>query len=78
MQKPIHKVQPGDLVSRVKYTEPWVCEELFMVMDITQPIGYEHYRGDPLKTHEISLKLWEVTEPPNHTHWAAMNLYEVV
>ena len=49
-----------------------------MVMEVTVPIGYEWYRGNPLKTHEISLKLWEVTEPPNHTHYAPSNLYEVV
>ena len=49
-----------------------------MVMEITAPIKYEHYRGDPLKTHEISLKLWEVTEPIGHTHYAQSNLYEVI
>jgi hypothetical protein len=48
-----------------------------MVMQITHPLGYEWYRGNPLYTHEISLKLWEVTEPPSHTHWAQSNLYEV-
>ena len=49
-----------------------------MVMDITAPVGYEWYRGHPLYTHEVTLKLWEVTELPNHTHWASSNLYEVV
>jgi len=74
--KPIHKVEVGDLVRSVKYSYP-SCE-IFMVMDVTEPIGYEWYRGNPLYTHEISLKLWEVTEPPNHTHYAPSNLYEVV
>jgi hypothetical protein len=49
-----------------------------MVMEVTEPIGYEWYRGNPLYTHEISLKLWEVTEPPNHTHYSPSNLYEVI
>ena len=35
-------------------------------------------RGDPLKIHELTLKLWEVTEPTGHTHYAPANLYEVV
>jgi len=78
MLNEIHKVQVGDLVSRIKYTEPWTCKEVFMVMEVTEPIGYEWYRGSPLYTHEISLKLWEVTEPPNHTHYAPSNLYEIV
>ena len=75
MQKAIHKVEVGDLVQSVKYGPP---TEIFMVMEVTVPIGYEWYRGNPLKTHEISLKLWEVTEPPNHTHRAPSNLYEIV
>ena len=75
MQKAIHKVQVGDLVRSVKYGP---STEIFMVMEVTEPIGYEWYRGNPLYTHEISLKLWEVTEPPNHTHYAPSNLYEVV
>jgi len=75
MQKAIHKVEVGDLVQSVKYGPP---TEIFMVMEVTVPIGYEWYRGSPLYTHEISLKLWEVTEPPNHTHYAPSNLYEVV
>ena len=75
MQKRIHKVEVGDLVRSVKYGP---ATEIFMVMEVTEPIGYEWYRGNPLYTHEISLKLWEVTEPPNHTHYAPSNLYEVV
>ena len=75
MQKAIHKVEVGDLVQSVKYGPP---TEIFMVMEVTEPIGYEWYRGNPLYTHEISLKLWEVTEPPNHTHYSPSNLYEVV
>ena len=49
-----------------------------MVMDVSEPIGYEWYRGNPLYTHEVCLKLWEVTEQPNHTHWAPSNYYEIV
>ena len=75
MQKAIHKVEVGDLVRSVKFGP---ATEIFMVMEVTEPIGYEWYRGNPLYTHEISLKLWEVTEPPNHTHYAPSNLYEVV
>jgi len=75
MLNEIHKVQVGDLVRSVKYGP---STEIFMVMEVTEPIGYEWYRGNPLYTHEISLKLWEVTEPPNHTHYAPSNLYEVV
>ena len=75
MQKRIHKVEVGDLVRSVKYGP---ATEIFMVMEVTEPIGYEWYRGNPLYTHEISLKLWEVTEPPNHTHYAPSNLYEVI
>jgi hypothetical protein len=74
MLNEIHKVQVGDLVRSVKYGP---STEIFMVMEVTEPIGYEWYRGNPLYTHEISLKLWEVTEPPNHTHYAPSNLYEV-
>jgi len=75
VQKRIHKVEVGDLVRSVKYGP---ATEIFMVMEVTEPIGYEWCRGNPLYTHEISLKLWEVTEPPNHTHYAPSNLYEVV
>ena len=75
MLNEIHNVQVGDLVRSVKYGP---STEIFMVMEVTEPIGYEWYRGNPLYTHEISLKLWEVTEPPNHTHYAPSNLYEVV
>ena len=75
MQKRIHKVEVGDLVRSVKFGP---ATEIFMVMEVTEPIGYEWYRGSPLYTHEISLKLWEVTEPPNHTHYAPSNLYEIV
>ncbi len=75
-KKPIHKVEVGDLVRNVKFS--YSSYEVFMVVDITHPIGYEWYRGNPLYTHEVSLKLWEVTEPINHTHYAQSNLYEVV
>jgi len=49
-----------------------------MVMDVITYSGDEHHRGNPLKTHEISLKLWEVTEPLDHTHYAPSNLYEII
>ena len=75
MKKAIHKVEIGDLVRSVSYGPP---TEIFMVVDITEPIGYEWYRGSPLYTHEVSLKLWEVTEPIGHTHYGQSNLYEVV
>ena len=74
MLNEIHKVQVGDLVRSVK---DGPSTEIFMVMEVTEPIGYS-YRGRRDKTHEISLKLWEVTEPPNHTHRAPSNLYEIV
>ena len=74
MLNEIHKVQVGDLVRSVKYGP---STEIFMVMEVTEPIGYS-YRGRRDKTHEISLKLWEVTEPPGHTHYAPSNLYEIV
>ena len=79
MSKPIHKVEVGDLVRNISYSD-WNTyrTEVFMVVDITEPIGYEWYRGNPLYTHEISLKLWEVTEPTTHTHYAQLNLYEIV
>jgi len=78
MNKRIHNVQVGDLVRRCSFARPEHRGDIFMVMEVTAPIKYEHYRGDPLKTHEISLKLWEVTEPIDHTHYAPSNLYEVV
>jgi hypothetical protein len=78
VQKAIHKVEVGDLVRNVKYSVDHPGGEFFMVMDVTAPVGYEWYRGNPLYTHEVTLKLWEVTESPNHTHWAQSNLYEVV
>ncbi len=79
MQKAIHKVEVGDLVRNISYSD-WNTfrTEIFMVMEVTEPIGYEWYRGNPLYTHEISLKLWEIREQPNHTHWAQSNLYEVM
>ena len=77
MNKGIHKVELGDLVRSVNGVHI-DGGELFMVMDITSPVGYEWYRGNPLYIHEVTLKLWEVTELPNHTHWAPSNLYEVV
>ena len=76
MKKAIHKVEVGDLVRSVKYSYP--SQEVFMVMDVITYSGDEHHRGNPLKTHEISPKLWEVTEPPDHTHYGPSNLYEVV
>ena len=80
----IHAVKVGDLVRSIRYSyspsrrKDITSSEVFMVMAITSPIGFEWYRGNPLYTHEISLKLWEVTEPPSHTHYAQSNLYEVV
>ena len=78
MQKAIHKVEVGDLVRSVKYSVDHPGPEVFMVMDVSEPIGYEWYRGNRLYTHEVCLKLWEVTEQSNHTHWAPSNYYEIV
>ena len=81
MQKAIHKVEVGDLVRSVKFSADHggvAAREIFMVMEVTEPVGYQWYRGSPLYTHEISLKLWEIREQPNHTHWAQSNLYEIV
>ena len=81
MQKPIHRVQPGDLVRR----EGWVDyerypnavrpPELFIVMEVQGP---DDCRGRAIKTHEMTLKLWEGTEPDGHFSHVPMNLYEVV
>jgi|TARA_R110000824_G_scaffold20422_6_gene76924 hypothetical protein len=80
VSKGIHKVQVGDLVRSIKYS--YSSYELFMVVEINDPKKLPHgrktFRGDPLKIHELTLKLWEVTEPTGHTHYAPANLYEVV
>jgi hypothetical protein len=78
MNRAIHTVKVGDLVRHVKYSIDHPGTEVFMVMDITAPVGYEWYRGNAMYTHEITLKLWEVTEPVDHTHWGPSNWYEIV
>ena len=81
MMKPIHRAQPGDLVRRLgpmdneRYPNAWRPPELFMVMDVQGP---DNCRGRAIKTHEMTLKLWEVTEPHGHFSHVPMNLYEVV
>jgi hypothetical protein len=32
----------------------------------------------PLRSHEMTLKLWEVTEPPGHHHHAPASFYMIV
>jgi len=46
-----------------------------MVLAVTGPAIH---RSNPLKTHEMTLRLWEVSELPSQWHEASMNLYEVV
>lgn len=81
MQKPIHRVKPGDLVRREgwvdyeRYPNAWRPPELFIVMEVQGP---DDCRGRAIKTHEMTLKLWEVTEPHGHFSHTPMNLYEVV
>jgi len=81
VQKPIHRVQPGDLVRRQGWVDydrhPNACRptELFVVMEVQGP---DDCRGRAIKTHEMTLKLWEVTEPDGHFSHVPMNLYEVV
>ena len=73
--KPIHKVQVGDLVRSVRTSYFTTRVETFMVMAIT---GLAIYRDNALKTHEMTLRLWEVSESPSQWHDASMNLYKVV
>lgn len=73
--KPIHKVQVGDLVRSVRTSYFTTRDEIFMVMAVTGPAIH---RSNPLKTHEMTLRLWEVSELPSQWHEASMNLYEVV
>ena len=46
-----------------------------MVVEVQGP---DDCRGRAIKTHEMTLKLWEVTEPQGHFSHVPMNLYEVV
>ena len=64
----IHTVKVGDLVRRDR---GFGNGELFMVIDVA---------GEPcaLRSHEMTLKLWEVTEPPGHHHHAPASLYMIV
>ncbi len=80
-KKPIHRAAPGDLVRRVGWfdydrhpTAPRPTE-LFMVMDVQGP---DNCRGRAIKTHEMTLVIWEVSEPAGHHSHVPMNLYEVV
>ena len=68
-------MKPGDLVRRIHYSEDGYKrdKELFMVLDI---IGEHHGRRD--KTHEMTLKIWEVTELPTQMSHVPMNIFEVV
>ena len=73
--KPIHKVQVGDLVRSVRTSYFTTRVETFMVMAVTGPAMH---RYNALKTHEMTLRLWEVSESPSQWHDASMNLYKVV
>ena len=78
---PIHRVEPGDLVRHVgwvdytRHRHAVRPPELFMVMEV---LGPEDCRGRAIKTHEMTLKLWEVSEPVGHYSHVPMNMYEVV
>ena len=63
----------GDLVKRVHYSDILYGEdkERFLVIDI---VGEYHGRRD--KTHQMTLKIWEVTEPIGHYSLVPMNVYE--
>ncbi len=79
--KPIHRVEVGDLVRRASpmdrtiYPKSYQYPEIYMVMEITGP---DLCRGRAIKTHEMTLKLWEVTGPTDRHTLRAMNLYEIV
>ena len=81
MTKPIHRVEVGDLVRRTSpmdrtiYPRSYQYPEVYMVMDVQGP---DDCRGRAIKAHEMTLKLWDVTTPPDHIRLRAMNLYEVV
>ena len=68
-------MKKGDLVRRVHYSAAAYTrdKELFMVISIT---GEFHGQRD--KTHEMTLGLWEVTEPTGHVSHLPMNVFEVV
>lgn len=65
----------GDLVRRIHYSDDGYKrdKELFIVLDI---IGDHHGRRD--KTHEMILKVWEVTELLDQVSHVPMNIFEVV
>lgn len=82
MSKKIHDVEPGDLVRRSEEfcrISPNYRGRMFLVLDITAPIGYENYRGDPTKTDEMSIQLLALDGPwACQPQWVSMNLYEVI
>ena len=79
--KPIHRAEPGDLVRHVGWVDyaryPHAARpvEVFMVVEVQGP---ENCRGRAIKTHEMTLKLWEITETAGHYSHVPMNMYEVV
>lgn len=79
--KPIHRAEPGDLVRHVgwvdyeKHPNASRPQEILMVIEVKGP---EEFRNRALKTHEMTLKLWEVTEPVGHYSHVPMCLYEVI
>ena len=73
MLNEIHKVQVGDLVRRSAFHPNNQRVETFLVLDI---IGDYSARRD--KTHEMTLKIWAVTEPIGHYSHVPMHIYEIV
>ena len=73
MLNEIHKVKVGDLVRRAAFHPNNQSAETFLVLDI---IGDYSARRD--KTHEMTLKIWEVTEPIGHYSHVPMSIYEIV
>jgi hypothetical protein len=79
-RKPIHRAEPGDLVRHVgwvdyeRYPHATRPTELFMIMDVQGP---DNCRDRAIKTHEMTLVIWEVSEPSGHHSHVPMNLYEI-
>ena len=73
MRKEIHKVEIGDLVRRSAFHPNNQRAETFLVLDI---LG--DYSGRRDKTHEMTLKLWQVTRRPGRRWDVPMNKYEVI
>lgn len=66
-------MQIGDLVRRSAFHSSNQCPDIYLVLNI---IGDYHGRND--KTHEMTLKLWQVTRRPGRRWDVPMNKYEVI